>query len=183
MEQTPANKTFLGTEPVGRLLLKLSVPTVITQGAQPISSYNFGAQNKARVKQTFKLLLTVSVIYAVSLWALIELFPVAFAGLFTNDAELIRFTAKALRVYCGALFIFGVQIACQMTVCSIIVAILRKFMLLIPLIYLMPHLMADQTMAVYTAEPAADGVAVLFTVSIFAVQFKRALQRLDEPQA
>ena len=162
----------------------------IAQGAQPISSYNFGARNKARVKQTFKLLLTVSVIYAVSLWALIELFPAAFAGLFTNDAALIRFTAKALRVYCGAMFIFGVQIACQMTfvstgnaVCSIIVAVLRKFVLLIPLIYLMPHLMADQTMAVYTAEPAADGIAVLFTVSIFAVQFRKALQRLDGPQA
>ena len=65
-------------------------------------------------------------------------------------------------------------------VCSIIVAILRKFVLLIPLIYLMPRLMADQTMAVYTAEPIADGIAVLCTVMIFAVQFKKALHRLDE---
>ena len=125
--------------------------------------------------------------YSFGLWALVQLFPGAFAGLFTNDAALLAFTAKALRVYCGALCLFGAQIACQMTfvstgnaVCSIIVAILRKFVLLIPLIYLMPRLMADQTMAVYTAEPIADGIAVLCTVMIFAVQFKKALRRLDE---
>lgn len=71
------------------------------------------------------------------------LFPKAFAGIFTPDAELLTFTAKALRIYCGALFIFGIQIACQMTFvsignapCSIIVAILRKFVLLIPLIFI-----------------------------------------------
>mgnify|MGYP001025788920 CR=1 FL=1 len=159
----------------------------IAQGAQPISSYNFGAGNRERVSRTFRLLLRSSLVYSFGLWALVQLFPGAFAGLFTNDAALLAFTAKALRVYCGALCLFGAQIACQMTfvstgnaVCSIIVAILRKFVLLIPLIYLMPRLMADQTMAVYTAEPIADGIAVLCTVMIFAVQFKKALHRLDE---
>ena len=159
----------------------------IAQGAQPISSYNFGAGNRERVSRTFRLLLRSSLVYSFGLWALVQLFPSAFAGLFTNDAALLAFTAKALRVYCGALCLFGAQISCQMTfvstgnaVCSIIVAILRKFVLLIPLIYLMPRLMTDQTMAVYTAEPIADGIAVLCTVMIFAVQFKKALRRLDE---
>ena len=159
----------------------------IAQGSQPITSYNFGAGNRERVSRTFRLLLRSSLVYSFGLWALVQLFPGAFAGLFTNDAALLAFTAKALRVYCGALCLFGAQIACQMTfvstgnaVCSIIVAILRKFVLLIPLIYLMPRLMADQTMAVYTAEPIADGIAVLCTVMIFAVQFKKALHRLDE---
>ena len=151
----------------------------IAQGAQP--------GNRERVSRTFRLLLRSSLVYSFGLWALVQLFPGAFAGLFTNDAALLAFTAKALRVYCGALCLFGAQIACQMTfvstgnaVCSIIVAILRKFVLLIPLIYLMPRLMTDQTMAVYTAEPIADGIAVLCTVMIFAVQFKKALHRLDE---
>ena len=159
----------------------------IAQGAQPISSYNFGAGNRERVSRTFRLLLRSSLVYSFGLWALVQLFPGAFAGLFTNDAALLAFTAKALRVYCGALCLFGAQIACQMTfvstgnaVCSIIVAILRKFVLLIPFIYLMPRLMTDQTMAVYTAEPIADGIAVLCTVMIFALQFKKALHRLDE---
>ena len=129
----------------------------LAQGAQPISSYNFGAKNAERVKQTFFALLKASLTYSVILWACIMLFPQAFAGIFTPDQELLAFTAKALRIYCGALFIFGIQIACQMTFvsignapCSIIVAILRKFVLLIPLIFILPHILPDQTMAVYT---------------------------------
>lgn len=87
----------------------------LAQGAQPISSYNFGAKNASRVKETFFALLKSSLTYSVLLWAGIMLFPKAFAGIFTPDAELLAFTAKALRIYCGALFIFGIQIACQMT--------------------------------------------------------------------
>lgn len=96
------------------------------QGAQPISSYNYGAGNVERVKKTFKLLLLCSVIYAGILWG----------------------------------------------------AVMRKFVLLLPLIYLLPHLMSDKTMAVYTAEPVADFLAVTFTVCLFAVQFKKALKKL-----
>ena len=99
---------------------------------------------------------------------------------------LVAFTVPALRIYCGALFLFGIQIACQMTFvsigaagCSIIVAVLRKFVLLLPLIYLMPRLLADQTMAVYTAEPVADAIAVTCTAILFAVQFRKALRKLD----
>ena len=158
----------------------------LAQGAQPISSYNFGAKNASRVKETFFALLKSSLTYSVLLWAGIMLFPKAFAGIFTPDAELLAFTAKALRIYCGALFIFGIQIACQMTFvsignapCSIIVAILRKFVLLIPLIFILPHILPDQTMAVYTAEPVADTLAVLFTMVMFGTQFKKALKNLE----
>ncbi len=158
----------------------------LAQGAQPISSYNFGAKNASRVKETFFALLKSSLTYSVLLWAGIMLFPKAFAGIFTPDAELLTFTAKALRIYCGALFIFGIQIACQMTFvsignapCSIIVAILRKFVLLIPLIFILPHILPDPTMAVYTAEPVADTLAVLFTMIMFGTQFKKALKKLE----
>ena len=159
----------------------------LAQGAQPISSYNFGARNAARVRQTFFALLKASLTYSVILWGGIMLFPKAFAGIFTPDAELLAFTAKALRIYCGALFIFGIQIACQMTFvsignapCSIIVAILRKFVLLIPLIFILPHILPDQTMAVYTAEPVADTLAVIFTMVMFGTQFRKALKKLEE---
>lgn len=159
----------------------------LAQGAQPISSYNFGARNAARVRQTFFALLKASLTYSVILWGGIMLFPKAFAGIFTPDAELLAFTAKALRIYCGALFIFGIQIACQMTFvsignapCSIIVAILRKFVLLIPLIFILPHILPNQTMAVYTAEPVADTLAVIFTMVMFGTQFRKALKKLEE---
>ena len=159
----------------------------IAQGAQPISSYNYGAKNVDRVKKTFKLLLACCMIYSIVLWSLIMLFPQIFAGIFTPDATLIEFTSKALRIYCGVMFLFGIQIACQMTFvsignapCSIIVAVVRKFVLLLPLIYIMPNFVANKTMGVYLAEPVADVIAVTFTAILFAVQFKKSLKKLDE---
>ena len=156
------------------------------QGLAPISSYNYGAGNGARVKKTFWLLLACSLIYSGALWLAIMFFPELFARIFSPDAELIAFTGTALRVYMGCLVLMGAQIACQMTfislgnaAASIVVAIMRKFVLLLPLIYVLPHLMEDQTMAVYTAEPVADFLAVTFTVCLFAVQFKKALKKLE----
>ena len=160
----------------------------IAQGAQPITSYNYGARNSDRVKKSFKLLLTVSLTYTVILWACVMLAPGAFARLFTTSAELIEFTTRAMRLYCGAMFLLGIQISCQMTFvsignapCSIIVAVLRKFVLLIPMIYILPHFIADQTSAVYMAEPIADLIAVTFTVVMFTTQFRKALKKLDAP--
>ena len=158
----------------------------VAQGAQPITSYNFGAGNSARVRESFRLLLTVCLVYSVALWGLVMLFPRIFVGMFASDAQLIDFASRALRIYCGAMFIFGIQTSCQMTFvsignapCSIIVAILRKFVLLIPLIFILPHILPDPTMAVYTAEPVADTLAVLFTMIMFGTQFKKALKKLE----
>ena len=158
----------------------------IAQGAQPISSYNYGARNADRVRQTFRLLLRVCLAYSMVLWAGIMLFPRGFAGIFTPDAELLDFTARALRIYCAMLFLFGIQIACQMTFvsignapCSILVAVLRKFVLLLPLIFLLPSLLPDKVTAVYLAEPVADAIAVTCTALLFSRQFKKALAALE----
>lgn len=158
----------------------------LAQGAQPISSYNFGAGNVGRVKKTFFMLLASCLAYSVIVWALIMLFPQAFAMIFSSDAALISYTRWALRIYCGAMCIFGAQIACQMTFislgnagASIVVAIMRKFILLLPFIYILPQVMENQTMAVYMAEPVADVIAVSFTVILFYFQFKKALKKLE----
>lgn len=158
----------------------------IAQGAQPISSYNYGARNADRVRQTFRLLLRVCLVYSMVLWAGIMLFPRGFAGIFTPDAELLDFTARALRIYCAMLFLFGIQIACQMTFvsignapCSILVAVLRKFVLLLPLIFLLPSLLPDKVTAVYLAEPVADVIAVTCTALLFSRQFKKAHAALE----
>ncbi len=157
------------------------------QGAQPITSYNYGAKNKERVRKTFRLLLTVSLSYSVIVWALIMLFPGAFAAIFSSDAALVAYTEWALRIYAAAMCIFGAQIACQMTFislgnakASIMVAVMRKFILLLPLIYLLPHLTPDKTMGVYLAEPAADVLAVTFTVILFFFQFRKAMAQIEE---
>ena len=158
------------------------------QGAQPIISYNYGAGNKNRVKSTFWLLLRCSLCYSVLLWLCVMLFPGAFAALFTSDAVLLDFTRSALRIYMGSMCLFGIQMACQMTFtslgkakASILVAVMRKFILLIPLIFLMPRLLiSNQTMAVYLAEPIADFLAVCFTCVLFTFQFRKVLASMPQ---
>ena len=157
----------------------------IAQGAQPVSSFNYGAKNADRVKKTFRLLLITCLTYSALLWAAVQLVPQVFVSIFTSDASLVEFTAPVLRIYLGGLFLFGIQIACQMTftslgkaVNSIVVAVVRKFVLLLPLIYIMPHVVSNPTAGVYMAEPIADILAVTFTSVLFAVQFKKALAEI-----
>ena len=158
----------------------------LAQGAQPIISYNYGARNTDRVKKTFFLLLTVSLCYSFALWGAVMLFPRGFASLFAADSSLVDFAANALIIYCGVLCVFGIQIACQMTFvslgkagCSVIVAVMRKFVLLLPLIFIMPEIMnAHKTTAVYTAEPIADFLAVSFTAILFIFQFRKILKEM-----
>ena len=159
----------------------------IAQGAQPITSYNFGAKNAGRVKKTFRLLLITCLTYSIALWAAVMIAPQVFVKIFTSDSTLAQFAAPMLRIYLGGLGLFGIQIACQMTFTSlgkaansIVVAVVRKFVLLLPLIYIMPSILADKTQAVYMAEPVADIIAVTFTAILFTFQFKKALKEITE---
>lgn len=161
----------------------------IGQGAQPVISYNYGAGNRGRVKKAFRLLITVSIIYAVLLHLAIMLVPKAFVAVFTTDRELIEFASPMMRIYFAGLALMGIQTACQLTltalgkaVSSIIVAVVRKFVLLIPLIYILPHVMADRTMAVYMSEPVADVIAVSFTAVLFAVKFRKILKDMGQTE-
>ena len=156
-----------------------------TQGAQPIASYNFGARNKKRVRETFFLLLKVCLIYSMSLWLLVMIFPQLFASMFTSKPELIDYTCRSLRIYMAVSGIFGIQIACQQTFIaignaktSLFLAVLRKIILLLPLIFILPLLFEDKAMAVFLSEPVADIIAVSITASMFAVQFKKSLKNL-----
>ena len=161
------------------------------QGAQPIISYNYGARNPDRVKAAFQLLLKASLVYSTLLWAFVMIFPQGFAAMFTNSPQLMEFTKNALRIYMACLLLFGIQVACQMTFtslgnakASILVAVMRKFILLIPLIYIMPAIFSsDKTTAVYMAEPAADFIAVTFTAVFFTFQFKKALRSIGGQDA
>ncbi|MED9966556.1 MAG: MATE family efflux transporter [Blautia sp.] len=163
----------------------------VGQGAQPIISYNYGAGNKERVKGAFWLLLKSSLVYSTLLWGLVMLFPQVFAAMFTSDSALIVFTKDALRIYMASMLLFGIQIACQMTFMSIgnakssiIVAVMRKFILLLPLIYIVPHIWtSNQTMAVYLAEPIADFFAVTFTAVLFYFQFRKVLTEMGRKKS
>ena len=159
----------------------------LTQGAQPIISYNYGARNAQRVRDAFRCLLISCVTYSMTLWALVQFFPRLFALLFSSAPELVSYAAWALRIYMAATGIFGVQIACQQTFIalgnaktSLFLAILRKIILLIPLIYILPHFFTNKVFAVFLAEPVADFLAVCTTAAMFAVQFKKSMAELEK---
>ena len=159
----------------------------LTQGAQPIISYNYGARNAQRVRDAFRCLLISCVTYSMTLWALVQFFPRLFALLFSSAPELVSYAAWALRIYMAATGIFGVQIACQQTFIalgnaktSLFLAILRKIILLIPLIYILPHFFTNKVFAVFLAEPVADFLAVCTTAAMFAVQFKKSMSELEK---
>ena len=160
----------------------------IAQGAQPILGYNYGAKNPARVKKTYRILLVTCLTYSLVIWGLVLLFPRAFASVFTPDPSLLDFTARVLPVYFFGVGIFGIQIACQMTFVSlgnapssVIVAVMRKFVLLIPLIYIVPRFTESAVMGVYLAEPIADVLAVTFTSILFFFRFRKALRSIEVP--
>lgn len=158
----------------------------LTQGMQPIVSFNFGAGNAGRIKEAFRLTLIVSLGYSTFLWLLAQCVPQVLAGLFTSDAELIAYTAWALRIYMGTACMFGAQIACQQTFLalgnariSLFLAVLRKIILLIPLIYILPVFFENKTFAVFLAEPVADALAVTTTVLMFIHSFKKTMARME----
>jgi len=178
---------------VGSMTILTSVMTFsilplqgLCQGSQPIISYNYGAKNADRVKQGFKLTLVSCLVFSFTVWALVMLFPQNFIKLFNNNPELVDFASHALRIYMAVNCVFGAQIACQQTFialgnakCSLFLALLRKIILLIPLIYILPQFISNKTNAVFLAEPVADIIAVSCTVILFTVQFRKSMKELN----
>ena len=158
----------------------------LCQGAQPITGYNFGARKADRVRESFGILLKSSVIYTTALWLIVMLFPRQVAMLFAGDGAFLDYTAWALRIYMALSLLMGVQLACQQTFIaignaktSLFLAIYRKIILLIPLIYILPRFFEKKDMAVFLAEPVADIVAVTTTAILFAWQFQKAMKQLE----
>ena len=156
----------------------------ICQGGQPIMSYNFGAGNKERVKKAFFTQFKVCTIFTSCFWLIMLLFPKLFAGIFSNNTDLITYTAWALRIYMAGIFSLGFQVACQQSFMalgqakvSLLLACLRKLILLIPLIFILPLFIQDKVFAVFLAEPISDIVAAAITTITFMSRFNGILNR------
>ena len=156
----------------------------ICQGGQPIMSYNFGAGNKERVKKAFFTQFKVCTIFTNCFWLIMLLFPKMFAGIFSNNTDLITYTAWALRIYMAGIFSLGFQVACQQSFMalgqakvSLLLACLRKLILLIPLIFILPLFIQDKVFAVFLAEPISDIVAAAITTITFMSRFNGILNR------
>ena len=157
-----------------------------TQGAQPIISYNYGARKPERCKKAFKILLTTCIVYSCIFWLAIMMFPSFFASVFTEKVELIEFTTWSVKIYMFMIFLFGIQIACQQTFISLgnapislFLALLRKVILLIPLIYIVPLFTENKCLGVFLAEPIADFIAVTTTLVLFITTFNKTMKKIE----
>lgn len=182
-----------GDAAVGALAIGSSIMQVfsmlihgLTQGAQPIIGFNFGAGKLDRVKKTFRLLLTFALIFSCSGWVLVQLFPEFFVAIFNDEPELVNIAVWSLRIYMGGVFMLGIQFSCQQTFValgeakvSLFLALLRKVILLIPLIFILPQFFDDKLFAVFVAEPIADFLAAATTGLMFLWRFPRILRNRD----
>ncbi|MBE5777687.1 MAG: MATE family efflux transporter [Clostridiales bacterium] len=183
-----------GDMAVGAMTIINSVSLLVTmplqgicQGGQPIISYNFGAGNDSRVKKAFFTQFKACIFFSVLCWALLMALPQMFAKMFTPDPELLRYTAWALRIYMAGIFSLGFQICCQQSFMalgqakiSLFLACLRKIILLIPLIFILPLFLENKVFAVFLAEPISDILAAAVTTAAFLYNLNRILSRARE---
>lgn len=188
---TSSLSKYGGDIAVGAMTIITSVCQLVTmplqgicQGGQPIISYNYGAHNDNRVREAFKCQFIVCVAFSTLCWAAMLLIPRAFAGMFTNDTALAEYAAWAMRIYMAGIFSLGFQICCQQSFMalgqakiSLFLACLRKIILLIPLIFILPHFFADKVFAVFLAEPISDIIAAMVTTIAFFSQFNKILKK------
>lgn len=159
----------------------------LSQGAQPIMSYNYGAGNIDRVKKANRLLTICCFGYTMIFWVAVQLFPELFVKIFNNTPELLSTTTWALRIYMAVSGLFGIQMAVQQTFVSLgqaklslFIACLRKIILLIPLIFILPNFFADKVFAVFLAEPVSDFLSVAVATTLFLLNFNRILLKSKE---
>ena len=191
MSFTASLSKFGGDIAVGAMTVITSISQLVTmpmqgicQGGQPIISFNYGAGNRERVKKAFFTEFLVCVAYGTFCWVLIMVMPELFAAIFTEDGELIGYTAWALRVYMAGIFALGFQISCQQSFValgqakvSLLLACLRKIVLLIPLIFLLPVFFENKVFAVFLAEPVSDIIAAAVTTTMFFTRLNRILEQ------
>lgn len=158
----------------------------IGQGAQPIISYNYGAKNADRVKQAFKAFLTICFTYIFVFGMTIEIFPQFFIKIFNDNPELVETAIWTLRLYGCALVFFGIQMAVQQTFialgkakASLFIACLRKVILLVPLIYILPNFFENKVFAVFLAEPVSDAISIITASIVFFFVFKKEMKNLE----
>ena len=157
------------------------------QGAQPIISYNYGAGNAKRVKEAFWALLKVSCVLMMTFWLLVQLFPRFFIQIFNSDPELVDTAVWTLRLYTAVLGLFGIQMSVQQTFmaigkakASLFIACLRKVILLIPLIFILPNFFENKVFAVFLAEPVSDFISVTASAITFFFVFCGAMAALEK---
>jgi len=162
----------------------VSMPLMgICQGGQPLISFNYGARKLDRVKQAFYCQFGACVAYTFAFWLALMIVPDFFAGIFTDNEDLVSYTGWAMRIFLAGAFSVGFQISCQQAFMalgqakvSLLLACLRKLILLIPLIFILPLFFQDKAFAVFLAEPVSDIIAAAITTLTFFRFFRKMLK-------
>ena len=188
---TSSLQRFGGDLAVGAMTVLTSINQLVTmplmgicQGGQPLISYNYGARKPERVREAFYCQFGVCVGYTVVFWLALMVFPNVFAGIFTSDQALVSYTAWAIRIFLCGIFSVGFQISCQQAFMalgqakvSLLLACLRKLVLLIPLIFILPLFLEDKVFAVFVAEPVSDILAAAVTTVTFFRFFRKQMRK------
>ena len=181
--QTYGGDLYVGSITIMQSVMQMITMPIqgITQGTQPIMSYNYGAKNYLRVRKTFKRLLTVTLTVTCSAFLLVALFPGLLARIFTPEQQLIDLVSRVMPIFFGGIWAFGAQMACQTTFMalgqaptSLFLALLRKVILLVPLALILPRV-TGSVMGIYAAEPIADFLASATTLTLFLSRRKKLL--------
>ncbi|MCI8749338.1 MAG: MATE family efflux transporter [Lachnospiraceae bacterium] len=153
-----------------------------TQGVQPLVSYNYGAQNFTRVRQAYKKMILVCGSFSFITTIVVIVFPQVFAGIFTDDTTLIELVARKMPLFMCGMLLFGVQMAIQpvflalgQAKISLIIAMLRKVILLTPLAIIFPiYFDAD---GVFFAEPVSDFISAITAIILFRLNINKILSK------
>lgn len=153
-----------------------------TQGVQPVISYNFGAGNFDRVKKLYRSMIASCFLFAASATIFIIIFPGFFAGMFTNDAALIRLVEQMMPIFMFGMLVFGLQQGIQPTFLalgqakiSFFIAIFRKVILLVPLALILP--LKFGVMGIYYAEPISDVLSATMATTLFLLNIKKIVSK------
>lgn len=178
---------YVGSMSILMSIMQLIVIPVngITQGVQPIISYNYGAGNRLRVKETVIRLVSVCLLGTLILAGIAIFCPSIYASMFTNDAELVALTCRIMPIFFLGIAIFGIQAACQSTFLalgqakvSLFIATLRKIILLIPLALILPKFSGVK--GIYIAEPVSDVISVIVTSVLCVITLKRIFSEMED---
>lgn len=153
----------------------------ISNSSQPIISFNYGAGEPERVKKAIRYMSFALLIYTVSAWILVMLFSKPLILLFNDNPALMNVTVTSMHIYFQGFFMMSFQFAGQSTFTAlgrskqaIFFSLFRKVVIVIPLIYILPHIGNLGVNGVFMAEPVSNfiGGIACFTTMYFTVYRK-----------
>ena len=164
--------------------------TGITNGAQPVLGFNYGAGKYLRVRQGIKFMSIVCIVYTTLAWLVLMMIPETFIHMFNSDPELIREGVPSLNLYFFGFFMMSFQFSGQSAFVglgkskfAIFFSLFRKVIIVIPLTLLLPNLFGLGINGVFLAEPISNFVGGLACFLTMMATLWKSLDPKNEPKS